>query len=398
MMTSRLLLSTGLIAAACGDDSSTTAMPDAPSSVDAATSCPRTAAAADRTRHVVVAHPYLAGGASAPTFEVLDLAADGTLTRQSPVRTFDLGNRAPFGVIAFTPDGKVGLVALDNGKLGVFTLDEAGAPTVVNPGFEGSFYASEVIMDPAGDRAWVVDRNTRDNGGGIYEVAIGCDGAPVDRGIVAAARSPGGLAFTGTRAVVPAREVLTSATTGVDLHVLDWTSPPTVAGGGDAFGDDEGIYSGFALSHDGTTAFIGDSNFGGTNRVGIVGLSGTTVTPLAVLDNITDPSGIVASPFGDVAVVTSSQPPNEGIYVLDKAGPGSTWRKRGELTYTGGTSMLPGDAVMVDRGQLNGRVLVSELSTIRQVAFRANGNVDDVGSLAFGSGLDQICGAIGVTP
>ena len=59
---------------------------------------------------------------------------------------------------------------------------------------------------------------------------------------------------------------------------------------------------------------------------------------------------------------------------------------------------MPGDVVTIDRGQLAGSVLVSELSTIRRLMFRANGNVDDVGSLVFGDGLENINGAIGITP
>ncbi|HUS28786.1 MAG TPA: hypothetical protein VMZ53_09755, partial [Kofleriaceae bacterium] len=173
----------------------------------------------------------------------------------------------------------------------------------------------------------------------------------------------------------------------------------TLLGGGDAFGDDDSIFSGFALSHDGATAFIGDSNVVGTNRVGIVSVSATDIAPLAVITtNITDPSGIAASPFGDVAIVTSSQPPGEGIYVLDKGGTNGAWRNRGELTYMGAASQLPGDVVTIDRGMLEGSVIVSELSKVRRLQFHADGSVTDTGSLAFGSGLEEIAGAIGVTP
>ena len=52
------------------------------------TSCPRTPAAADRDRFVVVAHPYDASGASSSIFEVLRLSATGTLSRFPTPRTF----------------------------------------------------------------------------------------------------------------------------------------------------------------------------------------------------------------------------------------------------------------------------------------------------------------------
>lgn len=388
-----------LLVAACGDDPASTT-PDASVMADGATTCTRTPAAADRTRFVVVAKPYDTAGTAAPAFEVLQLSASGTLSRFEPPHIFMLGDRAPFGVITFTPDGELGLVALDRGKIGVFKLDADGNATVFDPGFAGTFYADSIVMDPSGDHAWVVDTNTRENGGGIYEIGIACDGKLTEKRQVLAAKSPGALGFVenGTRAVIPAREVLTGSTVGDDVHLVDWSATPTLRGGADAFGDDDSSPSGFAISHDGKTAFLGDSSYVGTNRVGIVTIGDTDITPLAVISPITDPSGIAASPFGDVAVVTSSQPPNEGIYVLDKGGANNTWRKRGAISYMGAAAKLPGDVVTIDRGQLAGSVLVSELSTIRRLMFRANGNVDDVGSLVFGDGLENINGAIGVTP
>jgi hypothetical protein len=389
-----------LLLAACSDHGNAAVTPDAaPDVADASPACTRSPAAADRTRFVVIAHPYTVAGDASPVFEVLQLSATGQLTRFASPRTFMLATRAPFGVIAFTPDAKVGIVAMDDGNLGVFTLDADGNPTVTQASFHGAFYADRVVMSPAGDHAWVIDRNTRANGGGIYQIAIGCDGTLTDGGLVAAGSSPGGLAFTGTHAVVPAHDLLGSPTTVVDVHLLDWSSPsPSLLASSDAFGDDNAVYSGFALAHDGATAFIGDSNFSGTNRVGIVSVSATAIAPLAVISGITDPSGIAASPYGDLAVVTSSQPPGEGIYILDKGGTGGTWQKRGAVTYMGAAPQLPGDVVTIDQGQLAGSVLVSELSSVRRLVFQSSGNVMDTGSLALGSGNDSIAGAIGVTP
>lgn len=376
----------------CGGDPDGGA-PDAPAP-DASGTCERFASADDRTRHVVVAHPYDASGNQSAMYEVLELSAAGTLTQFEPPRMFSLGARTPFGQIAFTPDGEVGLVAMDNGDLGVFRLDD-GMPTVVHASFDGAFYASRVIVDPAGDRAWVVDPNTRENGGGIYAVTIGCDGTLTDQGMVAAARSPGGLAIRGTQAVIAARDILDSPA-GDDLHVIELASPAVRDGGGDAFGDDDQSFSGFALTHDGATALIGDSNFAGPNRVGIASVTPTSM--IAIIPDITDPSAIATSPYGDVAVVSSSQPPGEGIYVLDKGGPAGAWRNRGEITYVGPAAQLPGDMTTIDRGALAGSVLVSELSSVRRLVFHSTGEVEDVGSLSFGDGLENIGGAIGVTP
>lgn len=98
---------------ACSDNGAhMTMVPDAPMTAG----CGRVAAAADRTRYVVIAHPYTTSGAASPAFEVLQLSATGTLSRFTPPRTFMLATRAPFGTITFTPDGEVGLVALDDGS------------------------------------------------------------------------------------------------------------------------------------------------------------------------------------------------------------------------------------------------------------------------------------------
>ncbi len=386
---------------ACGGDDTSTAPDgggDGGPDVDAAVGCLREPKPADRTRYIVVAHPYTASSGPSTMYEVIELSATGALMRFSPPRMFSLGARSPFGVIAFTPDGDVGLVAMDNGRLGVFRLDPDGMPTVVDPSFSGAFYASRVIMDPGGDRAWVVDRNTRENGGGVYLVTIGCDGTVADRGLIAAARSPGGLAFVNGRAVLAARDVLDSPTSGTDVHLLEWTNPPTLVGGGDAFGDDNQITSGFALARDGKTFFLGDSTPVGPDRVAIVGVNATGIAPITVVPGISDPSGIATSPHGDVVLVTSSQPPGEGIYVLDTGGPNGTWRNRGEITYRGPAAELPGDVVTIDRGQLAGTVLVSELTKVRRVVFHSDGRVEDLGALSFGDGVEHIAGAIGVTP
>lgn len=395
--------------AGCGGGSSD-GTPDAPGGPDAAGGgpdaqggCPRTPAPADRARRVVLSRPYDASGGQASTWEVLDLAADGTLTRPDPVRTFTMG-RAIDGTIAFTPDGAIGVAVQDDGSLGVFALAADGTPTVIDPAFTGGgggadpFYASRVVMDPSGDRVWVLDQQWRENGGGIYGVAIGCDGTPTATGLVAAAKLAGGLAITagGDYAIVAATDIA-SSTAGKDVHVVTWGGATTDAvAGADAFGDDTMFVGGTALTADGTTYLVGDINqFPPADRVAVVHVDGAAVTPVSVIGSVADPEAIAASPFGDVAVVTSTL--DDALVVLDAA-PSGAWRVRGEVAYTGASPQLPAALAAIDRGALAGRVLVAENVSIRQLAFRASGDVDDVGSLTFGDGLEQITGAIGVQP
>lgn len=387
-----------VVLAACGGggggapDAAVDAAPDGPAG------CARAAAAADRTRFVVVSHPYEAGGVRPPVFEVLELSPAGALTRPSPERRFSLGKAATFGTVAFTPDGEVGLVALEDGTLGVFHLDAAGTPSVVHASLAGSFYASSVVMDPRGDRAWILEGNTRDNGGGVFLVTIGCDGTLTDHGLIAPAHLPRGLAFAGDRAVIAARDILDAATPGHDVQLLRWGDAPQPLAGADAFGDDDAIVGGAALTSDGATYLVGDtSGFSGVpNRVAVVGVTDAALTPIGVISPLEDPQAIATSPFGDVAVVTSAF--GDAIFILDTGGANGAWQLRGEVPYMGAAPQLPGDLAPIGRGALRGHVLVAENVAIRHLAFRDTGAVEDLGSLQLGSGLANINGVIGVTP
>ncbi len=383
--------------AATGTDASSDATTDASSHPGV---CGRTAPP-DGARHIVVSKLYTAASNPANTYEVLTLTAAGELVRPATPVKFDMG-RAAFGVIAFTPDGKLGFAPQSDGKIGVFSLADDGTPTVINAAFDAGAYASRVVMDPGGDYAYVIDPDTRANHGGIYAVQIGCDNTLTPLGLIAAGSTPNGLVIDGDRAFVAAGAMLDSAT-GVDLTMLTWpsgTAAPTVTAGADAFGDDKAIVGGTALSADKKTFFIGDTNgFSGIpNRVAVVKVGGSALVPAGVLSPIPDPEAIVASPFGNVAIVSSTAD-GDAILVLDDGGTDHAWRVRGHVAYNGASPMLPADMAPITRGALEGHVLVVELSSIRQLAFDDQTNdVTDLGSLTFGDGVDEILGSIGITP
>jgi hypothetical protein len=391
----------------CGDDAVTGPL-DGGGGADAASdgggsdgggSCPRLPGPADGVRKVVVAHPYDANSAPSNRYEVLELSATGALTATGT--SFELG-RAPFGEIAFTPDGQVGIVAQDDGSLGVFRFDEAGAPVVVHAGFGGSFYAAHVVMDRAGARAYVVDTNWRENGGGVYVVRIGCDGALTDEGLLVASKLPAALAFTpdGTHALLAATDVLASPA-GHDAHLLAWgAGAPALLAGADAFGDDEAIIGGAALTHDGRYFLIGDNqgiSKSPPNRVAVVELVGETLVPRQVVTPLLDPFAIVPSPFDDQVLVVSGF--GDAIFALAYT-PGATppLGSPAELAYTGAGPQLPGNAVMVGRGTLTGRVLIAENQGVRQVQFVDGAAPMDLGLTTTGSGVAAITGALGVQP
>ncbi|MBI5480652.1 MAG: hypothetical protein HY906_17475 [Deltaproteobacteria bacterium] len=373
--------------------------------------CPRTPAAAERVRKVVVSHPYdkADGGlpVHVPAWEVLDLSTTGTLTQ--PGVTFNMGV-AMYGEVVFTPDGEVGIAVQEDGTLGVFRFDSNGTPHVVHTGFgdsDTSFYASSVVMDPDGTGAWVLDGEWRNIGGGIYRVAIGCDGTLTDQGRVAEAKLPAGLVLLPDgRAVVSAYDLLTStAGTGLnDVHLLGSLKPPALSGSVSAFptsdgGADEQIVSAAAATSDGRYVLYGDNSefrdYGGT-RIAAVEAQAGGLRAAQVFD-FNDPLAIVASPFGHPLIGVSGY--GDAIFVIDYNSQSATpFSVRGELPHIGTGPQLPGAAVMIRRGSLEGFVLVAELSGVRQVAFHSDYTVTDLGAFDFGSGYTAMVGAIGVQP
>ena len=388
----------GLALAACGGGGghagadAHVASDGAPS--DAA-SCNRVAAAADRVRHVVVSRPYDAAGNAATTYEVLDLSTAGALSR--PNVTFSMGTSSE-GVMAFTIDGQIGVVPQDDGSLGIVRLADDGTPTVVSAGLTGTWYATGAVIAPSGDRVYVVDYDTRANGGGIYAIDLACDGTPTDRGLVAAAGVPAGLAFVpGTdRAMIAATDFATSMVAGDTAQLVTLYATPGWIGGANAFGDAKALVGATALSFDAQHYLIGDtSQFSGIpNRVAVVEVDADGVTAPQVISNVGDPEAILASPFGDVALVADGF--GNAFHVL-RAGVGG-WTLAADPTYVGASPQLPAGGVVVQVGSLKGLALVGENVGVRSVMFGSDGSVTDKGAFDFGDGLDQITGSIGITP
>jgi hypothetical protein len=356
-------------------------------------------AAADRARFVVVSHPYGAGGDPAGVYEVLALSAAGELSQTG--HAFEMG-RSTWGEIVFTPDGEVGLVAQEDGTIGVFLLADDGTPTVVSTGFEGSFYGGAVVMDPTGARAWVLDQELENIGGGIYDLAIGCDGAVSDEGRAVPAQLPAALFWVdGGRAIAVADWVL-AEDDGDDVFLLSWGDSVGVLDGADAFGDDEAIVPAAALTADGQYVLIADNNaFSGIeNRVAVARLDplGDTLEPTQLLEPMTDPFSIVTSPFDDAVLVVASMGDALMNLSYDPDALANPFALVGEVEYAGDAPQLPGTAVMIQRGALAGHVLVAELQSVRHLAFQGDGEIADLGSFAFADEFEGMVGAIGVQP
>jgi hypothetical protein len=409
------LCSSVLAAAACGGGGETTSTTSSSTSTTSGTggaggstgsttstggsgggACTRQPGPADGPRKVLVSHPFSAAGTKTDVWEVLDLDASGTLSR--PGVTFHMGP-AFMGRAVFTPDGLVAISAQDDGTLGVVRFDH-GAPTVVHAAFKAPFYAGAVLMEPAGDAALVLDSEWRNIGGGVYRIPIGCDGTLGEAALIAPAKLPYALARLGqtpSRVLLGSADVLDSKA-GDNAFLLDLGAAPSVVAGAAAFPDDQAIVSSVALTRDDTFGLFADNGLGVGDRVAVVAVTPTGLTPLQVLTPIKDPVAIVTSPFDNSAIVASGE--GNAVYTLgfDAAAAAAPFTVTGHVTYVGAKPQLPGAAILLERGALRGRVLLAELSGVRQLRFEQAGGVTDLGLFDLGAGNESTVGVIGVQP
>jgi DNA-binding beta-propeller fold protein YncE len=366
--------------------------------------CSRPTPPDDYTRKVVLSHPFDVKGNPANTYDVYELSSTGTVTTPPARVSFTMGVAA-MGQIVFTPDGQIGFVAQDDGTIGEFKFDSTGAPVVLNANYKAGFYASKVVVDPDGQRLYVLDEDWANNGGGVYSLAIGCDGTLTSEGMI----FPSKLAYAMTfmpawpgETFLFAQNVLSSVA-GANAQLLGWGPPPVLLGSAAAFPDDEAIVSDARVTPDGRWALITDnSSFGSSpNRVAVVELQAHAVVPTEIVSPFNDPAQVVPSPYGDAAIVIESQ--GNGIQILsyDASKPSTPFSLKGPVTYSGAKPQLPTVAIAMDRGTLRGRVLISELEGIRQVRFETGGAVTDLGLTSlttFLTGYESITGAMGVQP
>lgn len=364
---------------------------DAAADADAGSACARTAPPAGGRHFVVVSHSFTAAGMQANEYEVLELDATGELTR--PGSPFSMG-RASGGEIVFTPDGLVGFVAQEDGSIGVFALGPDGAPTVLDAGFTGDFYAGSLVMDADGETLWILDSEVVGVGGGLYAATVSCEGALTDSRSVLPANLPYGLRFLDDGTAVVVAKAISDSGAGVDVHRLE---PATLSyrDGSDAFGDDDFIVSSLAILGGGRHAVAADNcGFCGSNRLGVVGLGADALTAAQVVPMLDDPISMAASPFGDRLLVVSGFGNAFQLfgYDADAAEPLSAL---GEPSYVGARPQLPAAAVAVPGTPA--LVLVAENLGVRRVRFTP-GDVADLGLFDLGPGTENVVGALGVAP
>jgi hypothetical protein len=233
-------------------------------------------------------------------------------------------------------------------------------------------------------------------------VQIGCDDGLTNEGLLAPAKLPAALAFRPEKpgeALLAAVDVLDSQA-GHDAHLLSLDGKAQ-QGGTDAFGDDDAIVSSAVVTRDGAFGLVADvSEFSGKpNRIAVVALGSAGLTTAQVLSPINNPVSMLASPFDNRILVASGY--GNALLSLSFAPSSSSapFVLEGPLSYQGKKPQLPGDMVMLRRGKLTGRVLLSEVDGVRQAQFsQENKAPQDLGLFDLEGSITSIPGAIGVQP
>lgn len=385
----RALLIAALAFAGCSDvtplPDAGVEVPDSGMTVDCFAPSP-----ADGPRKVVASHPVSNdGGVRDNRFEVFDLSASGELRTTS--KFFRMGRAGDFtSPIEFTPDGRIGFAAQDDGKIGVFRF-EGDSVVVVHEAFDSGISPGKLFFIAATHKLLTNDFNTTDNGGGLYTFDVACDGTLSNRQLVLAGDVPSAAVLFDDKALVTGRSLGTSATMQ-DLHLVDM-STKSVLTSTTGFPDRDAIAPSVSVSRDRKLIALPDNGFIIGSRIAFFELNGNTITSRGVLD-VTSPIAVAFSPFADVGLVVQS----DGADHYRRLTWGSSFTVA-PITYVHARPQLPAVPVMIKRGALEGRVLIGELDAIRQLQFERDGSITDVSKTdASGVSLDKSIGVIGVTP
>ncbi len=348
---------------------------------------------------MVASHPFPDdGGFKDNRFEVFDLSTSGVLTPTGQQFRMGVANLAN-ALITFTPDGTIGMVPQDDGTLGVFRFDDAGTAVVVHAAFQGGFYAGQVLMGPAGNTAWVIDEDTRGNGGGVYQVAIACDGSLTSLGRVLPGDGPSAIAWLNA---TPGEALVAGQSLGPNdagtVHLADLSGTPSVLSTGAGFPDPDAIPPALASTPDDVWVAVPDNGFAAGNRIAILQLDAGVLVPAQLL-TASNPMAVAFSPFARVGLVVNSDGSDHFRALNYAAGPAPWSVATSPMTYAYGRPQLPGAPAMLSRGGLNGRLFIAELDAVRQLQFEMDGGITDVSKTpAAGTGSAQILGTLGVQP
>ncbi len=334
---------------------------------------------ADADRALLVNLAYDGDGTG---WTVFTLSADGSLT---PTGASFSGGRTYLNPGVFTPDGSLGVVALDDGTLAFFAVDDSGGVTVVETGFTTGFYAESLAMHPSGERLYIADRNWVENGGGVYVLDLDCETGlpslptdlPLDSlGRLAEAKLPGGILTVPGRLD---RLVMVAGEGRTDVTLLDANTGEALDQIDAFLDDDDAWLATGAITPAGDLVLVTDTSSWSAreNAVAAITLAGDSLGH-AGIDDLFDGVGIGIGADGTTAVVSSGFGDDILRLSLD-ASAADAVSVEGSLSTTGGRPQIPGGIVTVQRGSLAGTSLVAEVTGIRQLALGPDGMATDLG-------------------
>lgn len=197
-----------------------------------------------------------------------------------------------------------------------------------------------------------------------------------------------------TKALLAATKAFQSPA-NTDVHLVDLNAHSLI-GSAAGFGDMDAIVSSIAIMPDGKHALVADNGVVTGSRMAVMRLT-PGVAPLSILQT-PYPAAVVASPFGNAAIVLNDDSTDE-IHVLsyDATKP-APFVITGELAYKFPKPQIPITASMIERGTLRGTVLIGENIGVRKVVFAASGAVTDAQKLSFPDGIPNVVGVVGVQP
>ncbi|MBW2736431.1 MAG: hypothetical protein JRH20_28935 [Deltaproteobacteria bacterium] len=356
---------------------------------------------ADRERVAVVSRPYAEDFTQAGDYEVIHISSAGVLSRPNIVFTM---TRTFSGEIIFSADGRFGYVAQEDGSIGVFRVEADRSVVVLDATFDPGFHVSRLVMGPGGRRLFALNSQWRVHGGGIYQLAMECDGTLTNLGLLAASKIPFAMGFlSDSLAVVAARDILDSPA-GHDVHLVSLAPTPTVTPStslitsASVFDDDESAIADVAITADQRYALLPDIVFKGDDRLAVVdlGKGGTTAPSVVQVLAYEDPSKVIMSPFNNAALLLGVAADRLTVLNYTPSNP-EPFTERGKVK-TSSSTLLPDEAVMIRRGSLAGHVFVAENVTIRRLRFFPDGRVEEVDAFSFGTGGRAVVGAMGVQP
>lgn len=361
--------------------------------------CPRLPAAADRDRVVIVSRPFKNEGEGAekrsPLFEVMILDQQGVLKETG--QTFELESTM-FSEFVFTPDGEIGLIALASGKIGVFRIGSDYKVSVVHQAFSLSVFASRIIMSEDGQSAYVLSTNWRNNGGGIYQVEIACDGSLTEKGQIAEAKLPFDLAFVDSQKVVIAANDILDSVQDNNVHLVD-LSAPSVLASANGFQNASPFVSSVVLTNDKNYVLVADNSMSTNNSISVLAIDQVQnkITPIIQFDSVTDPANMIVSPYDNLVLITGTEENSIWAIDYDVTSSSTPFSFRGKIE-TSTSTLLPYSISVITRGSLKGHVLVGENTSIRQLQLSADGSVKEIAENNYGTEFTSIVGAVGIQP